>query len=468
MMGSWVRIPAGSQKATMKIVAFFIRNVFAMLNSSVSPPSTTSSQKKVAFYTLGCKLNYAESESIARRFQNAGFFRVDFSHSADYYIINTCSVTEVANKKSRNIIRKALKQNSQAKVIVVGCYAQLKPQEIISIAGVSLVLGAHEKFNIIEKLQELEAGKLHNSVSSCEISNVSNFESSYSLNERTRSFLKVQDGCNYNCSYCTIPQARGVSRNARIETIVQQAHEIAQSGIQEIVLTGINIGDFGRTTGEKFIDLLHALDQIEAIKRYRISSIEPNLLTSEIIDFTAQSRAFMPHFHIPLQSGCDEVLRLMRRRYTTDFFAKRIYEITEKIPHAGIGVDVIVGSNGETDEYFQKTHEFLKSLPISYLHVFTYSERENTDALGITPRIPEQERQQRNLVLHELSDEFAAQFMQQNAGQTRPVLFEMKQKNGIFVGYSDNYIRVQSTASGIEKNTIVPLTLHVQSGECWG
>jgi len=412
-------------------------------------------KKKVAFYTLGCKLNYAETEAIARRFQDAGFTRVEFSHSADYYVINTCSVTEVANKKSRNIIRKALKKNTHAKVIVVGCYAQLKPQEIISIAGVSLVLGAHDKFNIIEKLQDLEEGKLQSAVSSCEISNVSNFENSYSLNERTRSFLKVQDGCNYNCSYCTIPQARGKSRNASIENIVRQAHEIAQSGIQEIVLTGINIGDFGRTTGEQFLDLLKALDKVEPIKRYRISSIEPNLLTSEIIDFVAQSRAFMPHFHIPLQSGCDEVLRLMRRRYTTDFFAQKIREIKQKIPHAGIGVDVIVGTNGEILEYFQKTYEFLKSLPISYLHVFTYSERENTDTPCITPHIPEHERQQRNLVLHELSDELSAQFVRQNAGQIRPVLFETKQKNGAFVGYSDNYIRVQSTAKGIEKNTIV-------------
>ncbi|MCL2328933.1 MAG: tRNA (N(6)-L-threonylcarbamoyladenosine(37)-C(2))-methylthiotransferase MtaB [Bacteroidetes bacterium] len=417
-------------------------------------------KKKVAFYTLGCKLNYAETEAIARRFEEALFSRVEFSHSADYYVINTCSVTEVANKKSRNIIRKALKKNTHAKVIVVGCYAQLKPQEIISIAGVSLVLGAHDKFNIIEKLQELEEGKLQSTVSSCEISNVSNFESSYSLNERTRSFLKVQDGCNYNCSYCTIPQARGTSRNATIASIVQQAHEIAQSGIQEIVLTGINIGDFGRTTGEQFLDLLKALDKVEPIKRYRISSIEPNLLTSDIIDFVAQSRAFMPHFHIPLQSGCDEVLRLMRRRYTTDFFAQKIREIKQKIPYAGIGIDVIVGTNGETDEYFQNTYSFLKSLPISYLHVFTYSERENTDALAITPRIPEHERQQRNLILHELSEELSAQFLQQNAGQIRPVLFEMKQKNGVFVGYSDNYIRVQSTASGIEKNMIVysPIT----------
>ena len=425
-------------------------------------------EKKVAFYTLGCKLNYAETESIARRFSEAGFLRVEFSQSADYYIINTCSVTEVANKKSRNIIRKALKKNVHAKVVVVGCYAQLKPQEIISIAGVSLVLGAHDKFKIIEKLQELEEGTLQSAVSSCEISNVSNFENSYSLNERTRSFLKVQDGCNYNCSYCTIPQARGASRNATIATIVQQAREIAQSGIREIVLTGINIGDFGRTTNEKFLDLLKALDAVAEIKRYRISSIEPNLLTSEIIDFVVQSRAFMPHFHIPLQSGCDEVLRLMRRRYTTDFFAQKIQEIKQKIPYAGIGVDVIVGTNGETEEYFQKTYSFLKSLPISYLHVFTYSERENTDALAIEPCIPEHERRQRNLVLHELSEEFSTQFTRQCAGQIRPILFEMKQKNGAFVGYSDNYIRVQSIAAGIEKNTVVPLQLSVNNGECWG
>ncbi len=424
--------------------------------------------KKVAFYTLGCKLNYAETESIARRFAEVNFERVEFSQSADYYVINTCSVTEVANKKSRNIIRKALKKNDHAKVIVVGCYAQLKPQEIISIAGVSLVLGASDKFNIIAKLQELEQSGAAHIVSSCEISKLNNFESSYSLSERTRSFLKVQDGCNYNCSYCTIPQARGASRNATIAEIVAQAQEIVQSGIQEIVLTGINIGDFGRTTGESFLDLLKALDKVEAIKRYRISSIEPNLLTSEIIDFVAQSRAFMPHFHIPLQSGCDEVLRLMRRRYTSDFFAQKIREIKDKIPHAGIGVDVIVGTNGETDKYFKKTHEFLKTLPISYLHVFTYSERENTDALAIKPRIPEHERQQRNLILHELSEELAARFLAHNAGQTRSVLIEMKQKNGVFIGYSDNYIRVQSRNENLTKNTIVPLELSVENGECWG
>ena len=425
-------------------------------------PSKNNIVKRVGFYTLGCKLNYAETDAIARTMATEGFERVQFSDVADYYVINTCSVTEAANKKSRNIIRKAYSRSPEAKIIIVGCYAQLKPKEIQKIAGVSLVLGALDKFSIPQKIHELEQGGSSQIVSSCEISEVTMFESSYSLSERTRSFLKVQDGCDYACSYCTIPKARGASRNAGIQEIVKQAYEIANAGVKEIVLTGINIGDFGKTTGETFINLLQQLDLVKGIERYRISSIEPNLLTTEIIDFVAQSRACMPHFHIPLQSGSDEVLKLMRRRYTTKLFADKVYEIKQKIPHAAIGVDVIVGTNGETEEYFQQTYSFLHSLPVSYLHVFTYSEREDTDALQITPRVKEPIRHQRSIALHELSDELQENFYSESNGEIRPVLFESKQKDGKQVGFTDNYIKVVvSSSSQNYKNTIIPIQLEV-------
>ncbi len=425
-------------------------------------------QKTVAYYTLGCKLNYAETDAIARTMESHGYTRVKFSEKAHYYIINTCSVTEVANKKSRYMIRKVYTRSPNATIIIVGCYAQLKPHEISSIAGVSLVLGATDKFNIPAKIAEYEAAGSPQLVSSCEISEVSLFQSSYSLEERTRSFLKVQDGCDYNCSYCTIPKARGASRNARINDIVTQAQEIAAAGVKEIVLTGINIGDFGKSTGESFLQLLKKLDTVSGIERIRISSIEPNLLTTDIISFVAQSRACMPHFHIPLQAGSNVVLALMRRRYTTELFQSKISEIVNIIPHAAIGVDVIVGTPGETEELFQESYSFIQSLPISYLHVFTYSERENTDALHIKPRIAPHIRHVRSVLMHELSDKLHALYVRKFNNTVRPVLFESKQKNGMYSGYTDNYIKVAAHMAKTVQNTIVPVILQCTEKEVIG
>lgn len=423
--------------------------------------------KTVGFYTLGCKMNYAETETLSRKMKNAGFQQVKFTDVADYYVVNSCSVTESANKKSRQAVRAAHRRNPNAKIIVAGCYAQLKPEEIAEVEGVCLVLGVKEKFNIVERLQEAET---KNSVSMqvTPIEDVDSFDGSYSCSERTRAFLKVQDGCNYRCSYCTIPLARGKSRNTDIASLVKQAEEIAARGVKEIVLSGINIGDFGQSTGEKFVDLVKALDKVEGIERYRISSIEPNLITSEIIDYVAQSRAFMPHFHIPLQCGCDEVLRLMRRRYNTDFFRKRIEEIHSKIPDAFIGMDVMVGSMGETDEYFKKSYDFIESLGISFVHVFTYSERENTDALKITPHIQESVRTERSVELHKLSEKMHQDFYKKFDGQIRPVLFETRAKDGYQVGFSDNYIRVQAKLPFSAKNQIIAVKLHYIDGTMFG
>lgn len=423
--------------------------------------------KTVGFYTLGCKMNYAETETLSRKMKDAGFQQVKFTDVADYYVVNSCSVTESANKKSRQAVRAAHRRNPNAKIIVAGCYAQLKPEEIAEVEGVCLVLGVKEKFNIVERLQEAET---KNSVSMqvTPIEDVDSFDGSYSCSERTRAFLKVQDGCNYRCSYCTIPLARGKSRNTDIASLVKQAEEIAARGVKEIVLSGINIGDFGQSTGEKFVDLVKALDKVEGIERYRISSIEPNLITSEIIDYVAQSRAFMPHFHIPLQCGCDEVLRLMRRRYNTDFFRKRIEEIHSKIPDAFIGMDVMVGSMGETDEYFKKSYDFIESLGISFVHVFTYSERENTDALKITPHIQESVRTERSVELHKLSEKMHQDFYKKFDGQIRPVLFETRAKDGYQVGFSDNYIRVQAKLPFNAKNQIIAVKLHYVDGTMFG
>lgn len=423
--------------------------------------------KTVGFYTLGCKMNYAETETLLRKMENNGFSHVKFTDVADYYVINSCSVTESANKKSRQAVRAAHRRNPNAKIIVTGCYAQLKPQEIAEIEGVCLVLGVKEKFNIVERLQEAEKEKSV-SLQVTPIEDVDSFDGSYSCSERTRAFLKVQDGCNYRCSYCTIPLARGKSRNTDISSLVKQAEEIAARGVKEIVLSGINIGDFGQSTGEKFVDLVKALDKVDGIERYRISSIEPNLITSEIIDYVAQSRAFMPHFHIPLQCGCDEVLRLMRRRYNTDFFRKRIEEIHTKIPDAFIGMDVMVGSMGETDEYFKKSYDFIESLGISFVHVFTYSERENTDALKITPHIQESVRTERSIELHKLSEKLHQDFYKKFDGQIRSVLFETKTKDGFQVGFTDNYIRVQAKLPFNAKNQIVAIRLHYTDGVMMG
>ncbi|MFW5851301.1 MAG: tRNA (N(6)-L-threonylcarbamoyladenosine(37)-C(2))-methylthiotransferase MtaB [Bacteroidota bacterium] len=418
--------------------------------------------KKVGFYTLGCKLNYAETEAIARNMSLQDYTSVPFSSFADYYVINTCSVTELANKKSRSAIRKALKINPEAIIIVIGCYAQLKPEEIAKIEGVSIVLSTKDKFAIPYYIKKLESSQDSHLISSCERDEIEIFNSSYSLKKRTRSFLKVQDGCNYFCSYCTIPLARGKSRNAPISQIVSQATEIANNNIREIVLTGINIGDFGRSTGETFFELIQELDKIKGINRYRISSIEPNLLTSEIIDFVRDSQKFMPHFHIPLQSGSNKVLQLMRRKYSTEFFAAKINEIHTKIPHAGIGIDVIVGTPGETEKLFMETYSFLQSLPISYLHVFTYSEREGTDALQIAPIVPKQERHKRSMLVHELSEKIQNNYFIKHDKTIHPVLIETN-KNNIYTGYTDNYIKTKIYSEKDIHNTIQKIKLQHES-----
>ena len=399
--------------------------------------------------------------------KDAGYQQVSFNGVADYYVINSCSVTESANKKSRQAIRAAHRRNPNASIIVVGCYAQLKSKEISAIEGVALVLGVKEKFNIVERIREFEE---KHAVMSCvsAISEVESFSPSFSCSERTRAFLKVQDGCNYRCSYCTIPLARGKSRNPSIASLVAQAEDIAACGVKEIVLSGINIGDFGQSTGETFIDLLRALDKVSGIERYRISSIEPNLLTTEVIDFVAHSRAFMPHFHIPLQCGCDEVLRLMRRRYNTDFFRKKIEEVHSKIPDAFIGMDVMVGSMGETDEYFRKSYNFIESLGISFVHVFTYSEREQTDALKIKPHVQESVRTARSVELHALSEKMHQDFYKKFDGQIRPVLFETKTKDGLYVGFTDNYIRVQAKIPYNARNQIIAVELQYKDGGMYG
>ncbi|MCQ2958712.1 MAG: tRNA (N(6)-L-threonylcarbamoyladenosine(37)-C(2))-methylthiotransferase MtaB [Bacteroidales bacterium] len=422
--------------------------------------------KKIGFYTLGCKMNYAETDAIARKMGNAGYEHVKFTDFADYYVVNSCSVTESANKKTRQAIRAAHRRNPSARIIVMGCYAQLKPKEVGALEGVCLVLGVKEKFNILEQIEMLEEEMTSLQVTNIE--EVSDFDGAYSCSERTRAFLKVQDGCNYRCSYCTIPLARGKSRNTEIQLLVKQAEEIAARGVKEIVLSGINIGDFGQTTGEKFIDLLKALDQVKGIERYRISSIEPNLITSEVIDFVVKSRAFMPHFHIPLQCGSDDVLRLMRRRYNTEFFRKKIEEIHTKIPDAFIGMDVMVGFMGETDQFFKNSYDFIESLNVSFVHVFTYSERENTDALNIKPRIQESVRTERSVELHNLSENLHKNFYKKFDGQVRKVLFETRSKDGFYVGYTDNYIRVQAKLPFNVKNKIVAIKLHYNDGVMFG
>mgnify|MGYP000645586396 CR=1 FL=1 len=405
-----------------------------------------SQNRTVAFHTLGCKLNFAETSTLARQLKEGGFSKVDFDAGPDLYVINTCSVTDNADKECRHLVRRALSTNPDAFVAVIGCYAQLKPEEIASIEGVDIVLGANEKFNLLQFLGELNK-KEHASIHSCEIEQVVDFKSSYSAGDRTRAFLKVQDGCDYTCSYCTIPKARGFSRSDTMENIVRQAKEIASLGIREIVLTGVNIGDFGLnlTTGQRhetFLDLIRALDVLEGIDRFRISSIEPNLLTDEIIEFVANSRLFVPHFHIPLQSGSDRILKLMRRRYLRQVYIERVNKIKQLLPHACIGVDVIVGFPSETDEDFHDTYTFLSDLDISYLHVFTYSEREGTDAPEISPAVPMNIRKQRNKMLRILSAKKQRAFYELHQNSTRTVLLESEIKDGKVYGHTDNYLRV--------------------------
>jgi threonylcarbamoyladenosine tRNA methylthiotransferase MtaB len=411
-----------------------------------------SNSRSVAFHTLGCKLNFSETSTLSRQLELAGFEKKSFTDKADVYVINTCSVTENADKECRQLVRRIQRNAPESFVVITGCYAQLKPAEIASIPGVDLVLGAAEKFNLMDHLATLTKGEAAK-ICSCDIEEVSGFNTSFSVNDRTRTFLKVQDGCDYSCSFCTIPMARGKSRSDSIENVVKQAKGLAENGVKEIVLTGINLGDFGKgadggkKTNETFFDLVKALDQETNIPRYRISSIEPNLLTNEIIEWVASSKHFMPHFHIPLQSGSDTVLKLMQRRYHSELYADRIKSIKSVMPHACIGVDVIVGSPGETEAYFKESFDFIHALDISYLHVFTYSERAMTKALDIKPVVPIQIRNERNKILRNLSFQKQQYFNAQHVGETRPVLFEsIKQKNSndlpMLEGYTDNYIRI--------------------------
>ncbi len=397
-------------------------------------------RRSVAFHTLGCKLNFSETTTLSRMLENDGFEKKEFDDTADVYVINTCSVTDNADKECRQIVRRLQRKSPESLVVITGCYAQLKPRQIAEIPGVDLVLGAGEKFNIGGHLRELVKGDSAK-ISSCDIDDVKDFHPSFSLNDRTRAFLKVQDGCDYNCSFCTIPMARGKSRSYSIENVIRDAKQLAANGVKEIVLTGVNIGDFGKN-GENFFQLIQMLDTVEGIERFRISSIEPNLLTHEIIEFVADSNKFMPHFHIPLQSGSNKILGLMRRRYKKELYAEKAGLIKSLMPHCCIGVDVIVGFPSETADDFRETFDFIHSLDISYLHVFTYSERDNTKALEIKPVVPVHIRHARNKTLRNLSYNKMQFFTGQNSGQVRKVLFESYEKNGMMEGYTDNYIRI--------------------------
>ncbi|MGB6084627.1 tRNA (N(6)-L-threonylcarbamoyladenosine(37)-C(2))-methylthiotransferase MtaB [Moheibacter sp.] len=408
-----------------------------------------STNKTVAFHTLGCKLNFSETSTIARNLLDNGYERVEFSEPSDVYVINTCSVTANADKECRTIVKNAMKANPEGFVVVVGCYAQLKPQEIAEMEGVDLVLGATEKFNIVDYLDDLN--KENDAiVHSCEIEEADFYVGSYSIGDRTRAFLKVQDGCDYKCTYCTIPLARGISRSDTMENVLKNAREIAEKGIKEIVLTGVNIGDYGKGEfGNKkhehtFLELVQELDKVENIERLRISSIEPNLLRNEIIEFVSKSERFVPHFHIPLQSGSDVILKKMKRRYLTKLYRERIQKVREVMPHACIGVDVIVGFPGETEELFLETYNFLNSLPISYLHVFTYSERDNTEAIDFEGIVPQNIRKQRNKMLRILSEKKRVAFYQSQLGTTQKVLWESDNKNGKMHGFTQNYVKVET------------------------
>ncbi|MFY9243098.1 MAG: tRNA (N(6)-L-threonylcarbamoyladenosine(37)-C(2))-methylthiotransferase MtaB [Polaribacter sp.] len=420
--------------------------------------------KKVAFYTLGCKLNFSETSTIARNFVNEGFDRVDFSEKADIYVINTCSVTENADKRFKSIVKNALKINEDAFLIAIGCYAQLKPEELAAVDGVDLVLGATEKFNITSYINDLtknDVGEVH----SCEIAEADFYVGSYSIGDRTRAFLKVQDGCDYKCTYCTIPLARGISRSDTLENVIENAKEIASKGIKEIVLTGVNIGDYGKGEfGNKkhehtFLELVKELDSIEGIHRLRISSIEPNLLQDETIDFVSKSNSFVPHFHIPLQSGSDELLKKMKRRYLRQTYTDRVYRIKELMPNACIGVDVIVGFPGETDELFLETYNYLNELDISYLHVFTYSERPNTEAVDFDGIVPKKIRTKRSKMLRGLSVKKRRAFYESQLGNTLTVLFENENKEGYINGFTENYVKVKTPWNPELVNTLHSITL---------
>lgn len=414
--------------------------------------------KKVALYTLGCKLNFSESSSIARMFQEEGFARVDFNETPDVYVINTCSVTENADKKCKQLVKKALKINPDAFVAIIGCYAQLKPQEIATISGVDMVLGASDKFKIIEHIASLEKNKQAKVVAS-KIKEVNDFVPSYSKGDRTRSFLKIQDGCDYFCTFCTIPLARGKSRNQTIEETITVAKDVAKTAAKEAVLTGVNIGDFGQGGEENFYQLIQELDKIEGIDRFRISSIEPNLLTNNIIEFVSESNKFMPHFHIPLQSGSDVLLKKMRRKYLSNLYIDRVASIKRLMPHACIGVDVIVGFPEETEEEFLKTYNLLNELDVSYLHVFTYSERQNTTAIKMDGVVPMEIRRERSKMLHILSNKKRRHFYEQHVNTNRDVLFEAENHDGFIHGFTDNYIKVQVPFQQHMPNKICQVTL---------
>lgn len=421
--------------------------------------------RTAAFHTLGCKLNFAETSTIARQLTDAGYDKVSFDDRADIYVINTCSVTENADRECKLHVKRAMKANPEGLVVIVGCYAQLKPEEISQITGVDLVLGAKEKFNILSYLDDLEKSESEGVVHSCEIEETDFFIGSYSIGDRTRAFLKVQDGCDYKCTYCTIPLARGISRSDTIENVLKNAREIAERDIKEIVLTGVNIGDYGKGEfGNKrhehtFLDLISELNEVEGIERIRISSIEPNLLKDESIELVSKSKSFVPHFHIPLQSGSDELLKKMKRRYLTKLYNDRVNKIREVMPDAAIGVDVIVGFPGETEELFMETYNFLNDLPISYLHVFTYSERENTEAVGMQGVVPIPERKKRNKMLRILSEKKKMAFYQTQLGKTLPVLWEHENKDGKMYGFTENYVRVQKDFDQASVNQIEFLNL---------
>lgn len=416
-------------------------------------------QRKVALYTLGCKLNFAETSTIARNFADAGFGRVEIEEQPDVVVINTCSVTDHADKKCRNIVRRALNSNPNALIAVIGCYAQLKPEEIASIPGVDLVLGANEKFNLTEHVMSLEKRTDRGKVITSHIKETNQFIPSHSSGDRTRSFLKVQDGCNYFCAFCTIPLARGKSRSSTISTTVEEAKKAAAAGAKEIVLTGVNIGDFGTAHDENLLGLIQELDKIEGVERFRISSIEPNLLTDDIIDFVATSKRFLPHFHIPLQSGNDKTLSAMRRRYRTADYTSRVQRVLERMPHACIGVDVIVGFPGESHDDFEATYDFLLNLPVGYLHVFTYSERDNTTALRITDVVPMDERAARNHRLRILSLKKRRAFYEAHLGSTQEVLFEASDHDGLMHGFTANYIKVEAPYRADLVNNIIETEL---------
>lgn len=421
-------------------------------------------QRSIAFHTLGCKLNFSETSTLSRQLESEGFLKKEFEDVADVYVINTCSVTDNADKECRQLVRRIQRKAPESLVVITGCYAQLKPKEISEIPGVNLVLGAAEKFNLGAHLKELTKGDSAK-ISSCDIEDVSGFTASWSVNDRTRTFLKVQDGCDYTCSFCTIPMARGKSRSDSITNVVRNAEELAAKGVKEIVLTGVNLGDFGKgpdgakRNEENFYDLIQELDKVNGIERYRISSIEPNLLTKEIITFVAGSHKFMPHFHIPLQSGSNDILGLMRRRYKRELYAERVEVIKSLMPHCAIGVDVIVGFPSESDKHFQETFDFLHSLDVSYLHVFTYSERDHTNALEIKPVVPVNMRHERNKTLRNLSYMKMQHFTEQHRGQSRKVLFEGHEKNGMMEGYTDNYIRIVTPHRAEWANQIVDWTV---------